>query len=133
MHAIKKADSERDLGAIFEKTRKWTEQIAVSVNKANMILKMLSRTFESREVGLWKQLYRSMVRPNLPYAIHVWSPSLEVDISQLENIQRRATKIPSKLKNICYGGRLKFLGLATLKERRKRGDLIYMYKLTKGY
>ena len=29
--------------------------------------------------------------------------------------------------------RLKVLGLTTLEEQRKRGDLIYMYKLTKSH
>ena len=81
-HPIEKVDFQRDLGVIFETTIKWTEQIAASVNLANRILGILSRTFESREVGLWKQLFTSMVRPHLEYAIQVWSPSLEGDISQ---------------------------------------------------
>ena len=118
VHPIEKVVSERDLGVIFETNLKWTVQIAASVNKANRILGMLSRTFESREVDLWKQLYTSMVRPHLEYAIQVWSPSLEGDITQLENIQRRATRIPYKLKNMSYEDRLKVLGLTTLEERR---------------
>ena len=32
-----------------------------------------------------------------------------------------------------YDDRLKTLGLTTLEERRKRGDLINMFKITKGY
>ena len=57
--------SERDLGVIFESNLKWTEQIGASVYKANRALGMLSRTFESREVDIWKQMYTSMVRPYL--------------------------------------------------------------------
>ena len=118
VHPIEKVDSERDLRVIFEANLKWTEQIAASVNKANIILGMYSRTIESRECCLWKKLYISMVRPHLEYAIRVVSfPG--VAISQLENIQRRATKIPSKLKNMSYEDRLKVLGLTTLKEQRK--------------
>ena len=74
-----------------------------------------------------------MVIPHLEYAIHVWSPILEVDISKLEKIERRTTKISKKLKNMKYEDKFKYLGLTTLEEHRKRGDLIYMYKLTKGY
>ena len=93
---LKVVSSERDLGVIFESNLKWTEQIGASVNKANRILGMLSRTFESKEVDIWKQLYTSMVRPHLEYAFQVWSPILEGYISKLEKIQRRATKIPNK-------------------------------------
>ena len=69
---MEEVKSERDLGIIFESNLKWTEQIGASVNKANRVLGMLSRTFESREVDNWKQLYTSMVRPHLEYAIQVW-------------------------------------------------------------
>ena len=34
---------------------------------------------------------------------------------------------------MSYEDRLKVVELTTLEERRKRVDLIYMYKLTKGY
>ena len=34
---------------------------------------------------------------------------------------------------MSYENRIKVLELTTLKEPRQRGDLIYMYKLTKGY
>ena len=94
---------------------------------------MLSRTFLSREAGIRKLLYTSMVRPHLEYAFQVWSPFLEGDISKLEKIQKKATKIPNKLKNMSYEYRLKALGLTKLEERRRRGDLIYMYKLNKGH
>jgi hypothetical protein len=133
MKYIEDVKSEKDLGVIFEANLKWTKQISACVNKANSLLGMLSRTFESRDVNIWKHLYISMVRPHLEYAFQVWSPTLESDISKLEKIQRKATKIPTALKNISYDDRLKILGLTTLEERRKRGDLIYMFKITKGY
>ena len=49
-----------------------------------------------------------------------------------EKIQRRVKKIPTALKNMKYEDRLKKLGLTTLEERRKAGDLIKMYKVTNG-
>ena len=133
MKYIEDVKSEKDLGVIFEANLKWTKQISACVNKANSLLGMLLRTFESRDVNIWKHLYISMVRPHLEYAFQVWSPTLESDISKLEKIQRRATKIPTALKNMSYDDRLKTLGLTTLEERRKRGDLICMFKITKGY
>ena len=55
------------------------------------------------------------------------------NISQLEKIQRRAIKIPRQMKNMSYEDELKVQEITTLEERWKRGYLIYMYKLTKGY
>ena len=52
LKVVEEVNSERDLGVIFNSNLKWTEQIGASVNKANMILGMLSRTFESREVDI---------------------------------------------------------------------------------
>ena len=63
-------------------------------------LGMLKRTFVGRDIGLWKQLYISMVRPHLEYAFQVWSPFRVGDISRLEKVQKRATEIPIILKNI---------------------------------
>ena len=50
-----------------------------------------------------------------------------------EKIQRKVKKIPTALKNMKYEDRQKKLGLTTLEERRKAGDLMKMYKVTNGY
>ena len=53
-------------------------------------------------------------------------------IEQIEAIQRRATKQLPGMKNLTYPERLKKLKLPTLSYRRKRGDMIELYKLTSG-
>ena len=47
----------------------------------------------------------------------------------LERVQRRATKIIPKLRNISYEMRLKECGLTTLETRRLRGDQIEVFKI----
>ena len=45
--------------------------------KANRMLGMPKRTFESSDPGLWKDLYVTLVRPLLKYTVQVWNPFLQ--------------------------------------------------------
>ena len=62
----------------------------------------------------------------------VWTPYQKGHIDIIERVQKRATKIPKSLWTKSYSERLVILGLTTLEERRTRGELIQMYKTTKG-
>ena len=55
------------------------------------------------------------------------------DIDILERVQRRATKIIPKRRNISYEMRLKECVLTTLETRRLRGDQIEVLKILNGY
>ena len=56
-----------------------------------------------------------------------------MNIDMLERVQRRATKIILKLRNISYEMRLKECGLTTLETRRLRGDHIEVFKILNVY
>ena len=51
----------------------------------------------------------------------------------LERVQRRATEMIPKLRNISYEIRLKECGLTTLETRRLIGDQIEVFKMLNGY
>ena len=51
-------------------------------------------------------LYRTYIRPHLEFANSAWSPFLRRDITVLEKVQRRATRLPKRLKGVEYGERL---------------------------
>jgi len=105
------------------------DQANYAASKANRVLGMLRKTFISRDSQLWKNLYTSLVRPHLEYAVPVWNPYLEGDISTIENVQERAARIPTSLRGLKdYEARLDSWGLTKLEDRRIRGDLIQMYK-----
>ena len=67
---------------------------------------MLKRTFVYWNIELSKQLYVTFLRPHLEYAVSDWNPYRKKDIKILENIQRRATKLASRLKHVLYKERL---------------------------
>jgi hypothetical protein len=78
---------------------------------------------------LFKSLYTTFLRPHLEFAVAVWSPYLKVDISILEKVQRRATKLIPELRSLPYEDRLSIIGLTPLEERRDRGDLKQLFKI----
>ena len=124
--------SERDLGVIVSSSVRVSDQVQTASAKANAMLGVMKKTFTTRDKATWKKLYTTFVRPQLEYAIQSWSPYLRGDIAKLEAVQRRATKTPIGMRELAYEDRLAAMSLTTLEERRKRGDLIQMYKIEKG-
>ena len=80
-------------------------------------------------------LFKAPVRPHLEYCT-VTYPVYEKDakllLLMLESVQRRATKMVPEMKNCDYATRLQKLALPSLSYRRKRGDMIEVYKYTHG-
>ena len=70
---MEKSEVERDLGVLVSKDLAWKRHVNEMVSKANKILGMLTKTFSSRDLNLWKQLYVSLVRPHLEFASSVWN------------------------------------------------------------
>ena len=59
--------------------------------------------------------------------------TIEKDIDMLEKIQRRATRMIPGIGKLNYEERLKECSLTTLEQRRKRGDMIRMFRMTNEY
>ena len=78
------------------------------------------------------QLYKALIRPHLEYANQAWAPHLLKDITAVENVQRRATRMIPGLKALSYEERLRQLKLPTLAYRRLRGDMIELFKMVTG-
>ena len=122
-------DTYKDLGVIISKDLKVAQHIESCIAKANIKLGMIKRTFEFIDKEIFLKTYKTFVRPLLEYCQEAWAPHLAKDITSLENVQRRATKLVSGLKTLSYEERLKSLNLFKLSDRRERGDMISMYKI----
>ncbi|CAF1064320.1 unnamed protein product [Brachionus calyciflorus] len=130
---IKDSDGERDLGIFFNCNLKWSTHINACVNKANSTLGLIKRTFKYHNAETISRLYKAFVRPQLEYVVQVKMPTLKKDIKTIESVQRRATKLVPHFRNLGYHQRLEKLNLTTLEARRIRGDLIQMFKFSKGF
>ena len=131
-YILKETAEEKDLGVIVTNSLGVSLQCAEAAKKAMRILGMVRRQFKNIDKECFRLLYKTFVRPYLEYAIQAWSPYKKRDIECLEKVQRRATKMVSRLKNCSYEVRLAKLGLTTLEEIRRRGDLIQAYKMITG-
>ena len=100
-----------------------TKQIARSSN---------DKTFASIDSITFLALYTTLVRPHLEYGNVVWGPTYSTDCIVVERLQRRATRLVSSIRHLTYIERLESLGLPSLHYRRKRGDMIQVYKILTG-
>ena len=78
-----------------------------------------------------KTVYLTLVRPKLDYAAVAWDPHFKCDIVRLEGVQRASASFYTNDYNwfSSVTSMLNKLDLCTLKERRKRSRLIFMYKI----
>ena len=65
-----------------------------------------------------------MVRPHLQYGNIIWGLHFKEDMKAVERVQKRATRMILRIKDLPYTQRLKALNLPSLSYRRKRGDMI---------
>ena len=119
---------EKDLGVILDSNLSFESHMSTKISKANQIVGLIRRSFSFLDADLFRRLFIAFVRPHLEYAHPVWSPHLKKHISNLERVQRRATKMIDGFKNLEYQERLHRLNLPTLAFRRLRGDMIEVFK-----
>ena len=124
---------EKDLGVLIENNLKPSAQCEAAAKKANQVLGQITRSFHYQKKDVFMQLFKTFVRPHLEYASSVWCPWTEKDCETLEKVQQRAVRMVSDFRGVTYEEKLKEAGMTTLKERRKRGDLIETFKVMNGF
>ena len=130
---ITKVKEEKDLGIIISNNLKPGKHCTEVVKTANKLIGFIGRTFEFKSEKVILALFNALVRPHLEYCVQFWSPHYRKDIDKLERVQRRATKLIPRLRNMPYEERLKQLNLFSLEKRRMRGDLIEVFKMFQGF
>ena len=118
-----------DLGIVVDEKLSFDSHISGKVCKAFQMLGVINRNFKMLCKDTFILLYKSLVRTSLEYGHSIWNPSRVSYISDIEKVQKRATKMVHTCKHLSYVERLKFLQLPTLKFRRIRGDMIEAYKI----
>ena len=128
---LEKASKEKDVGIIIADTLKPSLQCAHAARKANQILGQMARAVSYRDKWTFVRLYKVYVRPHLQYCTPAWSPYSVADKEVLEGVQRRAVNMISCIRG-SYEEKLRQLGLTTLEENRRRGDMVEIFKMMTG-
>ena len=117
---------------VIDNKLKFHNHVAMAVKKASGILIRIRRTFECRDMTTIPLLYKSLVRSHLEYGNVIWHPRYVIDTKAIEKVQKRATKMIPCLQDKPYRDRLRALKLPSMQHRRRRGDMIQVYKIMNG-
>ena len=127
---LEEVDFEKDVGVLIHRNLRPSMQCTKAAKKANSVLGQLTRAVSYRETFM--SLYSTYARPHLEYAVQAWCPWTLGDKELLENVQKRAVAMVTNLKSRNYKERLAELGMTSLEDRRRRGDLIQIYRVMTG-
>ena len=137
---LSKVESDKDLGVIVDSILQYREHIAKKTKVANSIVAIIRKSFVNLTSEILTTLYKALARTHLEYWICelefanlIWHPRLIKHQKILENVQRKATRLVSGMKNLSYYESLKELNLSSLEYRRKRGTMIEMYSICYGF
>ena len=126
---LQQVKEEKDLGILIDDQLKFHIQTAEAVKKANVVLGIVKKSFIHLDSTTLPLLYKSLVRPHIEYGNVIWGPYFKEDIKAVDMVQRRATKLVPNLREMSYEDRLRELKLPSLCHRRRRGDMVYTYKI----
>ena len=130
--ALREVHVEKDLGVSVDSKLSFKNQVSQASLKANRVLGIVRRTFVNLDAATMLFLFKGLVRPTLEYGQAAWSPYRIGEQRKLESVQRRATKIIPGFSHLTYRERLMKLKLPTLAHRRRRGDMIDVFKYLTG-
>ena len=128
---LKEEFQEKDLGVTFDVSLKFSIHVKNIVSKANSRVGIIKRNFTCMEMEIFLPLYKALVRPLLEYCSCIWNPMLKSDAVEIEKVQRRATKLVPGIANLTYSERLRHLKLDSLSFRRRRMDIIQVFRIIK--
>ena len=122
---------EKDLGVLTDHKLNFDLHIAEK-KKLNSMLAFIKNCFMKLNCQSLSVLIETLVRPHLEYYNQAWHPDFQRHRSNLENAQRRATRLIPSLASLPFEQRLMKLDLPNLDFRRKRGRMIEVYKILNG-
>ncbi|BHF74038.1 hypothetical protein SprV_0401712200 [Sparganum proliferum] len=130
---LQEVDAQKDLDVWVTASLKPSLHCSKVAKSAMSVLYLVKRSFSTFDEDCFVKVFRTFIRPQLEFAIQAWKPWTSKDLSILEKVQRRATKLVSGQGSLPYETRLSNLGLFPLSYRQLRGDLIQTFRILRGH
>ena len=111
------------LGIMVSSDLKWSLHVDMVRKKASRTLGFLAKCFKAAKSSITCMLFKSLVRSKLVYGAPAWNPTTLADLSALERVQSRATRLILGCKKSDPRSRAErrtecgLVGLAKLRER----------------
>ena len=131
-NTLQESNKEKDLGVIINNKLSPEDHINDKVRNTYNLLANMRMAFAYIDEEMVKKIITSFIRPTLEYAAVVWNPHLKKHVKKIEKVQRAATIWAPSLRDLNYEERLNKFNLPTLEKRRKRGNMIMLYKCVEG-
>ena len=133
----------KDLGVLMSANGTFDAHIQSTVAAAKRLSHWILRVFHTRNTDPLIKLYKALVLTKLEYACILWSPTSQMSINLLENVQRRFTsrirqfntfdaQLGRYICTVSYWIRLRTLNIFSLERRRERYMIIHLYKIIIG-
>nr|VZI50351.1 unnamed protein product [Spirometra erinaceieuropaei] len=105
---LQEVDSQKDLGVWITTSLKPSLHCTKIAKSAMSVLYLVKRAFSAFDEDCFAKVFRTFVRPQLEFAIQAWRPWTSKDLSILERVQRRATKLVAGQGSLPYATRSYF-------------------------
>ena len=112
---LSETTEEKDLGVLVDNELKFSQRIKTIAARATRMIGLIKVSFECLNKDMFLNLFKTLVRPLLEYCVQAWSPHYIRDITLLENVQRRATRMVREARGMSYEDRLDYLELSPFK------------------
>lgn len=128
-HNLSSVTQYKYLGLVITSDLRWSNHVAHIKNKAMKKLGYLRRTLAKSTSNIKLLAYKTFIRPLLEYATPVWGPYTQSNVSEIENIQRKAVRFifNSYRRHTSVSALLQDANLETLEVRRYRDRLKMLY------
>ena len=103
----------------------FTDHIKHICSKVTQKSSWVLRTFQARDIGFMKFIWKSLIQGNIDYCSQLYLPTQSNDLQQLEQLQQSFTKKIPAIRHLNYWERLQILKMNSQQRRLERYRIIY--------